>query len=58
MRNRLVTVRTGGTEERQALEATEIPGTIARMQGDQLALDAAQAMFAKVNRRTLFDLLG
>jgi flagellar hook-associated protein 3 FlgL len=57
-RDRLITVKTSGTEERQALEATDVTGTIARLQGDQLALDAAQALFAKVNRRTLFDLLG
>jgi flagellar hook-associated protein 3 FlgL len=57
-RDRLVTVRTDGGEERLALEATDVPATIARVQGDQLALDAAQALFAKVNRRTLFDLLG
>ncbi|WP_293880954.1 flagellin [Sphingomonas sp.] len=57
-RDRLVTVQTSGTEERQALEATDVSGTVARIQGDQLALDAAQALFAKVNRRTLFDLLG
>jgi flagellar hook-associated protein 3 FlgL len=57
-RDRLVSVQTDGTEERQALEATDVAGTIARIQGDQLALDAAQALFAKVNRRTLFDLLG
>lgn len=57
-KDRLVTVRTDGTEERQALEPTDVTGTIARIQGEQLALDASQALFAKVNRRTLFDLLG
>jgi flagellar hook-associated protein 3 FlgL len=57
-RDRLVAVRTSGAEERDGLEATDIPDTIARIQGDQLTLDAAQALFAKVNRRTLFDLLG
>jgi flagellar hook-associated protein 3 FlgL len=57
-RDRLVTVKTDGVEERQALEATDVTGTIARIQGDQLALDASQALFAKVNRRSLFDLLG
>ncbi len=57
-RDRLIAVQTSGSEERDGLEATDTPGTIARIQGDQLALDAAQALFAKVNRRTLFDLLG
>ncbi|MDB5715299.1 MAG: flagellin-like protein [Sphingomonadales bacterium] len=57
-RDRITVAQTNGAEERQTLEATDVPGTIARMQGDQLALDAAQALFAKVNRRTLFDLLG
>ncbi|CAN5361391.1 hypothetical protein BH09PSE3_BH09PSE3_14090 [soil metagenome] len=57
-KDRLINVQTGGAEERQTLEATDVSGTIARLQGDQLALDAAQALFAKVNRRTLFDLLG
>lgn len=57
-RDRLIAIEGRGIEEREALEATDIPGTIARIQADQLTLDAAQALFAKVNRRTLFDLLG
>jgi flagellar hook-associated protein 3 FlgL len=57
-RDRLLALQTAGAEEREGLEATDVPGTIARIQGDQLALDASQALFAKVNRRTLFDLLG
>ena len=58
VRDRLTTVLTGGAEERSALEDTDVAATIAHIQADQLALDAAQAVFAKVNRRTLFDLLG
>jgi len=58
VRERLTTVQTGAAEERSALEETDVAATIAHIHADQLSLDAAQAAFAKVNRRTLFDLLG
>lgn len=45
------------TEERSALEDTDITAVIARVQAKQLTLDAAQAVFARVNQNTLFDIL-
>ena len=44
--------------ELSTLTGTDVPATIARIQADQLALDASRALFARVNRSTLFDLLG
>lgn len=46
------------SEERSNLEDTDIPSTVAKLQAKQLSLDAAQAVFARINRQTLFDLLG
>jgi len=45
------------TEERSALEDTDVRAAIARIQAKQLTLDAAQAVFARVNQSTLFDIL-
>lgn len=45
------------TEERSGLEDTDITATIARLNAKQLTLDAANAVFARVNQSTLFDLL-
>lgn len=45
-------------EELSILTETDIPATVARMSADQLALDASRALFARVNKSTLFDLLG
>lgn len=45
-------------EERGGLEGTNIEETVARISALKLSLDAAQAVFARVNQRTLFDLLG
>lgn len=44
--------------ERSGLEDTDLMTAIARLNAQQLTLDAAQAAFARINRRTLFDLLG
>lgn len=44
-------------EERSTLEDTDITATIARLQAQQLSLQAAQAVFARVNQSTLFDIL-
>ena len=46
------------SEERSSIEDTDLAATIARVQTNQLSLDAAQSLFARINRRTLFDLLG
>lgn len=45
-------------EERGGLEGTDVTATIARINAKQLTLEAAQAVFARLNRSTLFDLLG
>ncbi len=51
---------TGGlqlTEERSGLEDTNAIEALARINALQLTLDAAQAVFARVNQNTLFDIL-
>ncbi len=58
LRDRLIDSNTAIAEERSSIEDTDLAATIARVQADQLALDAAQGLFARINRRTLFDLLG
>lgn len=45
------------TEERSALEDTDVNAAIAKVQSLQLTLQAAQAVFARVNQSTLFDIL-
>jgi len=45
-------------EERSNLEDTDITATVAKLQAKQLSLEAAQAVFARINKQTLFDLLG
>ena len=57
LRDRLVDSATAIDEERSSIEDTDLAATIARVQTDQLSLDAAQGLFARINRRTLFDLL-
>lgn len=44
-------------EERSGLESTDIIATVAKLNAQKLTLDAAQAVFARVNQNTLFDLL-
>lgn len=44
-------------EERGNLESTDVTATIAKLQSQQLTLQAAQAVFSRVNASTLFDLL-
>lgn len=43
--------------ERSGLEDTDLTSAIAQLNSQQLTLDAAQAAFARINRRTLFDIL-
>lgn len=45
-------------EEQGMLEDTDVAATVARIQADQLSLDASRSLFARVNRQSLFDLLG
>jgi flagellar hook-associated protein 3 FlgL len=44
-------------EERTNLESTDVTAAIATLQSQQLTLQAAQAVFSRVNAHTLFDLL-
>lgn len=44
-------------EERSAVEGAHVPEIVARLQARELTLDAAQAVFARVNQNTLFDIL-
>lgn len=44
-------------EERGGLQGTDVTATVAKMQADLLSLQAAQALFARINQSTLFDLL-
>lgn len=43
--------------ERSGLIDTDIASAVAALNSQQLTLDAAQAAFARINRRTLFDIL-
>lgn len=55
---RLVAQGATAAEERVALEGTDLTRAIPELQAKMLTLDAAQAAFTRINRRTLFDLLG
>lgn len=44
-------------DERSGLEDTDIQAVVARLGAQQLSLQAAQAVFARVNQSTLFDIL-
>lgn len=44
--------------ERSTLADTDIGSAVAILNGKTLTLEAAQAAFARLNRRTLFDILG
>lgn len=44
--------------ERSGLEDTDLAQAIATLNAQTLTLDAAQAAFARINRRTLMDILG
>lgn len=44
-------------ERRQALESTDLTKVIAQVSARLLQLNAAQAAFARINQRTLFDLI-
>ena len=45
-------------EERSKLEDTDLSSAIAELNGMTLTLEAAQAAFARINRRSLMDFLG
>ena len=44
-------------EERSAIESADVTAVVARLQARQLTLEAAQAVFSRVNQSTLFDVL-
>lgn len=44
-------------EERSAVESADVMKLVAQLQARQLTLQAAQAVFTRVNQNTLFDLL-
>jgi flagellar hook-associated protein 3 FlgL len=58
VRERLVATGLLLDEERGGLEGTDISATVAGINARMLTLQAAQATFARINRSTLFDLLG
>nr|WP_295373303.1 flagellin [uncultured Sphingosinicella sp.] len=44
-------------EQRGAIEGTDIPEAIARLESRRISLEAAQAIFARLNKSSLFDLI-
>lgn len=46
------------TERRSQLQDADLTDVIARIQSKLLSLEAAQAAFARINRQSLFDLIG
>lgn len=58
MREALSGRRIEYAEERSGLEDTDLTQAIATLNAQTLTLDAAQAAFARINRRTLMDILG
>jgi flagellar hook-associated protein 3 FlgL len=46
------------SSERSQLEDTDLSEAIARLNAQTLTLEAAQSAFARINRRSLFDILG
>lgn len=57
MQDRAVDAKLQLEEERVVLEGTDVIETVARLQSKQLTLEAAQAVFARINQTNLFDLL-
>lgn len=57
VRERLKTSELQLDEQRSGIEDADITEVIARIQAKQLSLQAAQAIFARVNQTSLFDLL-
>lgn len=45
-------------DEQASLEGTDLTSAIATLNSQQLTLEAAQAAFARINRKSLIDLLG
>ncbi|MES2271062.1 MAG: flagellin [Pseudomonadota bacterium] len=56
-KDRLVEVNLTLSERRSVLEDTDLTETLASVQSKLTTLQAAQAVFAKINQQTLFDLI-
>jgi flagellar hook-associated protein 3 FlgL len=56
--DRLTDIDQSLTERRSGLEDTDLTETLTRMQARLLSLEAAQSALARINRQTLFDLIG
>jgi flagellar hook-associated protein 3 FlgL len=54
----LAETTTSLAEERGSLEDTDMAAAIMKLNAKSLTLQAAQAVFAKINKNTLFDYLG
>lgn len=57
LENRLAEQQIELTAERSGLEDTDITEAVARLNSQQLTLEAAQAAFARISKKTLFDIL-
>ncbi len=57
LENRLANQQIELTSERSGLEDTDITEAVARLNSQQLTLEAAQAAFARISKKTLFDIL-
>lgn len=57
LKDRLQSSKLQLEEQRAGIEGANIPEVVARLQSKQLNLEAAQAIFARVNQRSLFDLI-
>jgi flagellar hook-associated protein 3 FlgL len=57
IKEQIITNASALEEERGALEGTDVSATVAKLQANLLSLQAAQAIFARINQSTLFDLL-
>jgi flagellar hook-associated protein 3 FlgL len=56
-KDRLADIGTDLTTERSSLEDTDLTAAVSDLQGKQLALQAAQTLFAQTHKSTLFDLI-
>ncbi len=54
---RLIDIDLDLDERRQALESTDLTNVIAQVSAKLLQLNAAQSAFARINQKTLFDLI-
>jgi flagellar hook-associated protein 3 FlgL len=56
--DRIANRQTDVTAEQSSIEDTDITTAVAKLNAQTITLEAAQAAFARINRRTLFDILG